>query len=49
MQVPNAGQHTSEHYCYICKKKPDADLVCKENYLEELDELLQQEKLESEK
>ena len=34
------------HYVYICKKKPDADEVCKMNFTKVLAELESEEKIE---
>ena len=40
--------HEKLHYVYICKKKPDADSVCKEKFPKVIEELNKQEKLEEE-
>ena len=37
------GDHVSEHFCYICKKGPNADNFSKLNYDATLNELYKQE------
>ena len=36
------------HYVYLCRKRKDADLRCKENFEKVIEELIEQEKIEEE-
>jgi hypothetical protein len=44
----DVGEKEKIHYVYVCKKKPDADQVSKENFTSVYYELEKQELLEEE-